>query len=65
MENFIETEDVCTIFSIKERTVYRWIENGMPCHRLEDGPGNRYRYLESEIREWYLKNSSRQEKNER
>lgn len=55
MEGFIEIKEVCEIFHIKERTVFRWIKKGMPSHRKEEGPGNRYLFLESEVRSWFTK----------
>lgn len=52
MEDFIRIQDVCRIFKVKERTVYRWIEKGMPCYRPSGN--SQYRFLESEVRGWYV-----------
>jgi excisionase family DNA binding protein len=53
MEIYLSTEDLCKMFGVKERTIYRWIDKGMPFHRQDEGPGNPYRFIEKEVKDWF------------
>ena len=54
IEGFIKIDEVCKLLgSVSPRTVYRMIkERGLPAHRVDDGSGNPYRFLASEVTEW-------------
>lgn len=52
-EPSIPVEYVAEMLGVSVKTVYRYCqEKDLPYHRVEEGPGNPYKFLKSEVLDW-------------
>ncbi len=48
-------KELCAVFTVSERTVFRWLREGCPCVRIGKGGKGDARFKVSEVEEWLIR----------
>jgi excisionase family DNA binding protein len=48
-DDLLDSADLCAVFGVSTRTIYRWISDGLPVH---DKVGREYLFAKGDVLDW-------------